>query len=307
MRVCGAAGHSGGRAPPLRRPVRAAAAVARARRRRPGRAEGAPPQHHPLPHRRPGRRARLSELHAAHAAAAARRRRGVPARVRDDAHVLPVALQPADRHVRAQPPRLHQQRQLLLAAVAGQPRDALLRHVPLQRRIPHRLLRQVPEQVQRQLHPARLARVGRPHHELALLQLLHQPQRQAHQARRRLPQGLLPGPDRERLGGVPAAEQAVLLAQAGDAGAELPRAARPRGLGAAVLAPLLQRHHPPHAGLRLRAQPGQAVDPARDAAHAAHPPALHRHAHDQAAADAAERRRGRRQDLPRAEGTRRIG
>lgn len=57
--------------------------------------------------------------------------------------------------------------------------------------------------------------------------------------------GLLPRPDRQRLHLLPATVQAVLLPQAAGPGAQLPRAARARGLGAAVQGHVLQRHHAP--------------------------------------------------------------
>ncbi|KAI4787322.1 hypothetical protein KUCAC02_036539, partial [Chaenocephalus aceratus] len=75
--------------------------------------------------------------------------------------VLPVSLLHADGEVRAQPQHLHQQRELLLSVLAGAARASLLRRLPQQHRIPDRLLRQVPERVQRQLHPSWVARVGR--------------------------------------------------------------------------------------------------------------------------------------------------
>lgn len=52
-----------------------------------------------------------------------------------------------------------------------------------------RILRQVFEQVQRQLHPPRVARMGRPYHELTLLQLLNQSKWEEDQTWCRLSQG----------------------------------------------------------------------------------------------------------------------
>ena len=49
-----------------------------------------------------------------------------------------------------------------------------------------------------------------------------------------------------------------------------------------------------HSGVRLRAEPGQAVDPAGDGPHGAHPQAVHRRPHDEAAPDAAVGRRRHR-------------
>ena len=53
-----------------------------------------------------------------------------------------------------------------------------------------RLCWQVPEQVQRQLCSAGVARLGWTDHEFALLQLLNQCQRQTHQTRQRLRRGV---------------------------------------------------------------------------------------------------------------------
>lgn len=89
-----------------------------------------------------------------------------------------------------------------------------------------------------------MAGMGRPYNELALLQLQRQHERQEDKARLRVQPGLLPGPDSQRQRGLPQAEQTQFRPEAGDARRELPGAARPGGLGAAVLASLLQRHHP---------------------------------------------------------------
>lgn len=53
----------------------------------------------------------------------------------------------------------------------------------------YRVFWQVLEQVQRQLHPSRMEGMGRPYHELSLLQLLDQPEWKENQTWRRLPQG----------------------------------------------------------------------------------------------------------------------
>lgn len=53
----------------------------------------------------------------------------------------------------------------------------------------YRLLRQIPQQVQWFLHPARLERVGWTHHEQQILQLQHQHEREEDQAWIRLPEG----------------------------------------------------------------------------------------------------------------------
>ena len=107
-----------------------------------------------------------------------------------------------------------------------------------------RLLRQVSEQVQRLVHPAGLARMGRPNNELALLQLQRQHERQEDKARLRVQQGLLSGSDSQRQRRLPQAEQAQFRPQAGDAGGELPSAPRTRGFGAPVLRHVFQHHHP---------------------------------------------------------------
>lgn len=88
-----------------------------------------------------------------------------------------------------------------------------------------------------------MAGVGRPHNELALLQLQRQHERQEDKARLRVQQGLLSGPDSQRQRGFPQTEQTQFRPEASDARRELPGAARPGGLGATVLTSLLQRHH----------------------------------------------------------------
>lgn len=106
-----------------------------------------------------------------------------------------------------------------------------------------RVLRQVFKQIQRLVHTAGMAGVGRPHNELALLQLQRQHERQEDKARLRVQQGLLSGPDSQRQRGFPQTEQTQFRPEASDARRELPGAARPGGLGATVLTSLLQRHH----------------------------------------------------------------
>lgn len=108
-----------------------------------------------------------------------------------------------------------------------------------------RLLRQVPEQVQRLVHTARLARMGRSHNEFTVLQLQREREWEEDKARLRVRQGLLSGLDSERQRGFSTPEQTQFRPEAGDAGREFPGAARPGGFSAAVLAPLLQRHHSP--------------------------------------------------------------
>lgn len=105
-----------------------------------------------------------------------------------------------------------------------------------------RILRQVFEQVQRLVHTAGLAGMGRPYNELPLLQLQRQHERQEDKARLRVQSGLLPGPDSQRQRGFPQTEQTQFRPEAGNASRQLPGAARPGGLGAAVLASLLQRY-----------------------------------------------------------------
>lgn len=61
-----------------------------------------------------------------------------------------------------------------------------------------RLLRQVSEQVQRIVHTARMAGMGRSHNEFTVLQLQREHEREEDKARVRVQQGLLPGPDSER-------------------------------------------------------------------------------------------------------------
>jgi len=80
---------------------------------------------------------RVDELYAEGAAISARRRRDVHQLVRDDADVLSVAQFDADRHVRAQPLDVHQQRQLLVDAVATDTRTSQLRRLPAPIRISH--------------------------------------------------------------------------------------------------------------------------------------------------------------------------
>lgn len=105
-----------------------------------------------------------------------------------------------------------------------------------------RILRQVFEQVQRLLHTAGVAGMGRSYNELPLLQLQRQHERQEDKARLRVQPGLLPGPDSQRQRGFPETEQTQFRPEAGNASRELPGSSRPRGLGAAVLASLFQRH-----------------------------------------------------------------
>lgn len=85
--------------------------------------------------------------------------------------------------------------------------------------------------------------MGRSYNELALLQLQRQYERQEDKARLRVQQGLLPGPDSQRQRGFPKTEQTQFRPETGHVGRELSRPARPGGLGAAVLASLLQRYH----------------------------------------------------------------
>lgn len=85
--------------------------------------------------------------------------------------------------------------------------------------------------------------MGRPHNELALLQLQRQYERQEDKARLRVQQGLLPGPDCERQRRFPTAEQTQFRPETGHVGRELSGPARSGGLRAAVLASLLQRYH----------------------------------------------------------------
>lgn len=85
--------------------------------------------------------------------------------------------------------------------------------------------------------------MGRPYNELPLLQLQRQHERQEDKARLRLQPGLLSGSDSQRQRGFPQAEQTQFRPEAGNVSRELPGAARPGGLGAAVLASLLQCHH----------------------------------------------------------------
>lgn len=105
-----------------------------------------------------------------------------------------------------------------------------------------RILWQVFEQVQRLVHTAGVAGMGRPYNELPLLQLQRQHERQEDKARLRVQPGLLPGPDSQRQRGFPETEQTQFRPEACNASRELPGASRPRGFGAAVLASLLQRH-----------------------------------------------------------------
>lgn len=106
-----------------------------------------------------------------------------------------------------------------------------------------RILRQVFEQIQRLVHTAGMARMGRSYNELPLLQLQRQHERQEDKARLRLQPGLLSGSDSQRQRGFPQAEQTQFRSEAGNVSRELPGAARPGGFGAAVLASLLQCHH----------------------------------------------------------------
>lgn len=85
--------------------------------------------------------------------------------------------------------------------------------------------------------------MGRPYNELPLLQLQRQHERQEDKARLRLQPGLLSGSDSQRQRGFPQAKQTQFRPEAGNVSRELPGAARPGGLGAAVLASLLQCHH----------------------------------------------------------------
>lgn len=85
--------------------------------------------------------------------------------------------------------------------------------------------------------------MGRPYNELPLLQLQRQHERQEDKARLRLQPGLLSGSDSQRQCSFPQAEQTQFRPEAGNVSRELPGAARPGGLGAAVLASLLQCHH----------------------------------------------------------------
>lgn len=52
-----------------------------------------------------------------------------------------------------------------------------------------RILREILEQVQRIVHSARMERMGRPDHELQILQLFHKYEREKNQTRFRLPKG----------------------------------------------------------------------------------------------------------------------
>lgn len=88
-----------------------------------------------------------------------------------------------------------------------------------------------------------MAGMGRPYNELSLLQLQRQHERQEDKARLRLQPGLLSGSDSQRQRGFPQTEQTQFRPEAGNVSRELPGAARPGGLGAAVLASLLQCHH----------------------------------------------------------------
>lgn len=108
-----------------------------------------------------------------------------------------------------------------------------------------RVLRQVSEQVQRSVHTARLAGVGRPHNEFTVLQLQREHEREEDKARLRVQQGLLSGPDSERQRGFSQTEQTQFRPEAGDARREFPGAARTGGLRTPVLPSLLQRHHSP--------------------------------------------------------------
>ena len=60
------------------------------------------------------------------------------------------------RPVRAQPPRVHQQRQLQLPLLGGEPREEDLRHLPAVQWLQDSLLWEVPEQVHWSAHPTRL-------------------------------------------------------------------------------------------------------------------------------------------------------
>lgn len=88
-----------------------------------------------------------------------------------------------------------------------------------------------------------MAGMGRPYNELSLLQLQRQHEWQEDKARLRLQSGLLSGPDSQRQRCFSQAEQTQFRPEAGDVSRELPGAARSGGLGAAVLASLLQCHH----------------------------------------------------------------
>lgn len=177
--------------------------------------------------------------------------------------------------------------------MAADARAPLLRHLPQRRRIQDGLLREVPEQVQRVARAGRVARVGGAAHELPLLQLHRQQEQPLGQVRRPVPKGLLPARDHQRRAALPEDKQAPGPVAARHDGAELPGAARPRRLRARARPPLLQRLRPPHRGLQLRPEPGQAVDPAVHVEDARHPAQVHRPPHDQALADAADHRRGR--------------
>jgi len=88
-----------------------------------------------------------------------------------------------------------------------------------------------------------MAGMGRPYNELSLLQLQRQHEWQEDKARFRLQPGLLSGPDSQRQRCFPQAKQTQFRPEAGDVSRELPGAAWSGGLGAAVLASLLQCHH----------------------------------------------------------------
>lgn len=85
--------------------------------------------------------------------------------------------------------------------------------------------------------------MGRSYNELPLLQLQCQHERQEDKARLRLQPGLLSGSDSQRQCSFSQAEQTQFRPEAGNVSCELPGAAWPGGLGAAVLASLLQCHH----------------------------------------------------------------
>ena len=81
------------------------------------------------------RGAGIAAVHAEAEPVPARGGRPVRERLRDDAHVLPLAELHADRPLRAQPPRPHQQRELLLHRVGQPARAQDVRRVPQPGRI----------------------------------------------------------------------------------------------------------------------------------------------------------------------------
>lgn len=121
--------------------------------------------------------------------------------------------------------------------------DLIVQNLILQFYFYFRILRQIFEQIQRFVHTARMAGMGRPYNELSLLQLQCQHEWQEDKARFRLQPGLLSRPDSQRQRCFPQAKQTQFRPEAGDVSRELPGAARSGGLGAAVLASLLQCHH----------------------------------------------------------------